>query len=54
MKAKMELIGRKNCLSYADVVRMALFEYIGKFEKTNGRINPEELNNILLFGNKTI
>lgn len=36
MKAKLEIIGRKNSLSYADVVRMALCEYIGKFEKANG------------------
>ena len=52
MKAKMELIGRKSSLSYADVVRMALFEYIGKFEKSNGKIHPEEINQIVMFGNK--
>ena len=49
MKAKLEIIGRKNSLSYADVVRMALCEYIGKFEKANGKFNPEEINQILLF-----
>jgi len=53
MKAKLEIIGRKNCLSYADVVRMALCEYIGKFEKTNGKIAHEEVNQILLFGATT-
>ena len=53
MKAKLEIIGRKNCLSYADVVRMALCEYIAKFEKTNGRIAPEEVNQTLLFGATT-
>ena len=53
MKAKLEIIGRKNSLSYADVVRMALFEYIGKFEKTNGKIAPEEVNQTLLFGATT-
>jgi hypothetical protein len=50
MKAKLEIIGTKNSLSYADVVRMALCEYIGKFEKTNGKIAPWEVNQILLFG----
>lgn len=53
MKAKLEIIGRRNCLSYADVVRMALCEYIGKFEKTNGKIAPEEVNQILLFSGTT-
>ena len=53
MKAKLEIIGRKNSLSYADTVRMALCEYIGKFEKTNGKIAPEEINQTLLFGATT-
>lgn len=52
MKAKLEIIGKRNSLSYADVVRLALFEYIGKFEKSNGKIHPEEINQVLLFVNK--
>lgn len=51
MKAKLALIGTKSSLSYADVVRMALYEYIGKFEKTNGKIAPGEINQVLLFDN---
>jgi len=51
MKAKLEIIGKKSSLSYADVVRMALFEYISKFEKMNGKITPEEINQILSFSN---
>jgi hypothetical protein len=54
MKAKLELIGRKSSLSYADVVRLALFEYICKFEKGNGKIHSDEVNQVLLFEDKRI
>ena len=49
MKAKMEIIAKNSSLSYADIVRMALFEHIQKYEKANGKISTEEINQILLF-----
>lgn len=52
MKAKLEIIAKNSSLSYADVVRMALFEYIQKYEKANGKISAEEINQILLFDKK--
>ena len=52
MKAKLELIAKNSSLSYADVVRIALFELIQKYEKTNGKISTEEINQILLFDKK--
>jgi len=50
MKTKLEIIARKSSLSYADVVRIALFEYISRFEKATGKIAAEEINQVALFG----
>jgi predicted transcriptional regulator len=52
MKAKVELIAQKSSLSSPDIIKMALLEFIQKFEKANGRIKPEEINQILLFNKK--
>lgn len=49
MKAKLEIIGKNNSISYADTVRIALVEYIQRHEKNFGKISPEEINQLLLF-----
>jgi hypothetical protein len=49
MKAKLEIIAKKSSISYADAVRIALMEHIHKYEKANGKIDPEEINQVLLF-----
>lgn len=48
MKGKYELIAEKEGMSYADLVRIALFEYVKKYERENGKITPGELNQLKL------
>ena len=52
MKAKVELMAQKSSLSSPDIVKTALLEFIQKFEKANGKIKPEDINQILLFDKK--
>jgi len=53
MKAEFEIIANRNYLSCADAMRVAIMEYIQKHEKNNGKIPPEEINQMLLIDEST-
>jgi hypothetical protein len=52
MKTKIEYIAKFEGVSYADWIRFTLFEAIKKFEKENGKITAENLNQLKLFAEK--
>lgn len=49
MKMKIEYIAKNESMSYADMVRNILYDGIRRFEKENGKITDENLNQLKLF-----
>lgn len=47
MKAKFEIIAKCNSLSYVDAMRVAIMDYIQKHEQNNGKIQPEEVKQMI-------
>ena len=53
MRDKFELIADQQSLSYADLIRVALHDYLRRYEKENGRIDPAEINQMKLINDKS-
>jgi len=53
MKAKFEIVAKKNSMSYADALRVAIVEYVDKHEKNNGKLQPEKVNQRILLDEST-
>jgi len=54
MKIRIEYISKNEGTSYPDWIRFTLFEGIKKYEKENGKITPENLNQIRLLKEEKI
>lgn len=52
MKAKMQIIAKREGRGVPDVYRAAMLAYIEKHEDKYGRIKEEEVNQMQLFGGK--
>jgi hypothetical protein len=53
IKAKFEIVAKRNFLSYADAMQVAIMEYIQKHEKHNGEIQPEKVKQMILVDEST-
>lgn len=53
MKAKIQVIAKREGRGVPDVFRAAMLLYIEKHEDKYGKISQEEINQIQLFGDKT-
>ncbi len=53
VKAKFSIIAKRNFLSCADALRIAIMEYIQKHEKDNGAIQPEKVKQMMLVDEST-
>lgn len=52
MKAKIQIIAKREGRGTADVFRSAMLAYTEKHEDKYGKISPEEINQMQLFGDK--
>ncbi len=52
-KAKFEIIAKRNFLSSADAMGIAIREYIQKHEKNDGAIQPEKVKQMILVDEST-
>ena len=52
MKAKIQIIAKREGRGTADVFRAAMLAYIEKHEDKYSKIRAEEINQMQLFGNK--
>lgn len=52
MKAKLQIIAKREGRSLADVFKAAALVYIEKHESKYGRIGPDEINQMELFDQK--
>ena len=50
MKAKLQIIAKREGRGAPDVFRAAMLMYIEKYEDKHGRIKEEEVNQMQLFG----